>query len=258
MTPPAATAAAERTARRSRAARPAVAPRLPRRVSGPARPGGKPQRGRARPARRGTFLGELVARVLQRARTLPDARIVDRLVRGPAWIALIGILLMGLVAMQVSQLKLSASVSRAVQQGANLERRNGELQAAVSRLSAEQRLQDIGARLGMVMPAAGAIHFLKLAPPRDATQAASALRTDRPVSVSSSAPAPAPTTDTPAVPDQTPAAAAPADAQLQAQTQAPSPGGTAAPPSTPRRSPADSATTGAASAPAAAGPNGQG
>ncbi|MDX6668425.1 MAG: hypothetical protein QOK04_1805, partial [Solirubrobacteraceae bacterium] len=40
MTPPAATAAAERTARRSRAARPAVAPRLPRRVSGPARPGG--------------------------------------------------------------------------------------------------------------------------------------------------------------------------------------------------------------------------
>jgi cell division protein FtsB len=194
---------------------------------------------------------------LERARTLPDARIVDRLVRGRAWIALIGFLLMGLVAMQVSQLKLSASVSRAVQQGANLERRNGELQAAVSRLSAEQRMQDAGARLGMFIPAAGAIHFLRLAPPRDATQAASALRTDRPVSVSSSAPAA--TADTPAVSDQTPAAPAPADAPLQPQAQTPSPGGTAAPPpSTPQPSPADSATTGAASAPAGAGPNGQG
>jgi hypothetical protein len=258
VTPPTATAAAERTARRARAARPAVAPRLPRRVSGPARPGSMPQRGRARPARRGAFPGELAARVLQRARTLPDARIVDRLVRGPAWIALIGFLLMGLVAMQVSQLKLSASVSRAVQQGANLERRNGELQAAVSRLSGEQRLQDTGARLGMFLPAAGDIHFLKLAPPRDATQAASALRANRPVSVSSSSAAPATTMDAPAMPDPTVAAPAPAGAPPQAQTQTPSPGGTAAPPSTPQQPPADSATTGAASAPAGGGSDGQG
>jgi cell division protein FtsB len=194
--------------------------------------------------------------VLQRVQTLPDARIVDRLVRGRAWIALIGFLLIGLVAMQVSQLKLSASVSRAVQQGANLERRNGDLQASVSRLSAEQRMQDAGARLGMFIPAAGAIHFLKLAPPRDATQAASALRTNRTVSVSSSAPVPAATTDKPMVPDQTPAALAPANAPQQAQT--PSPGGTAAPPPAPQPSPADAATTGAASAPAGGGPDGHG
>ncbi|MDX6643500.1 MAG: hypothetical protein QOD76_1462 [Solirubrobacteraceae bacterium] len=258
MTPPGATAAAARTARRSRAARPAVAPRLPRRVSGPARPGSKPQRGVARPQRGGTLLHGLVAGLLARARTLPDARIVDRMVRGPAWIALIGFLLMGLVAMQVSQLKLSASVSRAVQQGANLERRNGELQATVSRLSAEQRLQDIGARLGMFMPAAGAIHFLKLAPPRDATRAASALRSDRPVSVSSSTPVPEATTDTPAVPDQTPAAPTSAGALPQAQAQAPLPGGTAAPPSALPPAPADAATTGAASAPAGSGTDGQG
>jgi hypothetical protein len=253
VTPPAATAAAARTARRSRAA---VAPRVPRRVSGPARPGSTPRRGRARPARRGELLHVLVARVLQRLRTLPDAVVVDRLVRGRAWIALIGVLLMGLVAMQVSELKLSASVSRAVQQGANLERRNGELKAAVSRLSGEQRLQVTGTRLGMFMPAAGAIHFLTLKPPRDASQAASALRADRPVSSSGAVTAPVTTTDTPPVPDQ--AAAVPAAVNPPAQAQTQSPGGTAAPPAAPQELSADSATTGAASAPAGPGPSGQG
>jgi hypothetical protein len=62
-----------------------IAPRLPRRVSGPAR-----RRRRAR------------STVLERLLALPDHRLVDRLVRGRVWIPLIGFLLIGIVAMQVS------------------------------------------------------------------------------------------------------------------------------------------------------------
>jgi hypothetical protein len=166
-------------------------------------------------------------------RALPDARVVDRLVRGRAWIVLIGFLLIGMVAMQVSLLKLNASMGRAVQQSANLERRNGELRATLSRLSAGQRVQLSGARLGMFMPDAGQVHFLSFKRGRDAGKAAIALRADRaPLPVS---PVPAPVALTPAssAPDQA-AAADPPGGQAQLAPGASGSGdtGSAGPPDT--------------------------
>src|SRR5205814_889510 len=76
---------------------PQVVPRVPRRVSGPAR-GRRLERGRA----------TLGARALAWLRTLPDHTIVDRLTRGRLWIGLIACLLLGLVGMQVALLKLNA------------------------------------------------------------------------------------------------------------------------------------------------------
>ncbi|HEV7363094.1 MAG TPA: hypothetical protein VGN71_01800, partial [Solirubrobacteraceae bacterium] len=160
MTPAGATAAARRAAAgrrpvraRGRAAAapaaPRVVPRVPRRVSGPAR-GRQLRRGRA----------TLGARALAGLRALPDHGIVERLTRGRLWIGLIGCLLLGLVSMQVALLKLNAGIGRAVQQGANLERRNGELRAEISRLGSEERIQAMGAKLGLVMPDAGQVTYL--------------------------------------------------------------------------------------------------
>ena len=96
MTPAGATAAARRAAgarrpvrARGRAAAapaaPRVVPRVPRRVSGPAR---------GRPLRRGR--ATLGARALAGLRALPDHGIVERLTRGRLWIGFIGCLLLGL------------------------------------------------------------------------------------------------------------------------------------------------------------------
>ena len=179
MTPAGATAAARRAAAgrrpvrgRGRAATapaaPRVVPRVPRRVSGPAR-GRQLRRGRA----------TLGARALAGLRALPDHGIVERLTRGRLWIGLIGCLLLGLVSMQVALLKLNAGIGRAVQQGANLERRNGELRAQISRLGSEERIQAMGAKLGLIMPDAGHVTYLSVRPGQDVAPALQALRTNR-------------------------------------------------------------------------------
>jgi hypothetical protein len=180
VTPAGATAAARRAAGARRPVRargraapaapaaPRVVPRAPRRVSGPAR-GRQLRRGHA----------TLGARALAGLRALPDHGIVERLTRGRLWIGLIGCLLLGLVAMQVGLLKLNAGIGRAVQQGANLERRNGELRAEVSRLGSEGRIQAMGTKLGLIMPDAGRVTYLAARPGQDAPAALQALRANR-------------------------------------------------------------------------------
>jgi len=128
---------------------------------------------------------------------MPDHVVVDRLVRGRLWIGLIGCLLLGLVGMQVALLKLNAGIGRAVQQGANLDRRNGELRAEISRLGSEERIQAMGAKLGLIMPDAGSVTYLAARPGRDTPAALQALRANR----------------------LGPAAAAPVQVQVQTQTQ---------------------------------------
>jgi cell division protein FtsB len=181
VTPPAATPAARRapatgrTRRASGAAAVAtrVAPKIPRRVSGPAR-GRTAARPRPRPQ-----APPLGARLVAFATTLPDRSIVDRLVRGRAWIAVVGTLLIGLVAMQVSLLKLNAGIGSDVQRAAGLERTNGELRAQVSELESGDRIQENAAGLGMIMPPAGQITYLRAGGPAAAGATAQALHDQR-------------------------------------------------------------------------------
>jgi cell division protein FtsL len=118
---------------------------------------------------------------------MPDHIVVDRLIRGRLWIGLIGCLLLGLVGMQVGLLKLNAGIGRAVQQGSNLERRNGELRAEISRLGSEERIQAMGAKLGLIMPDAGSVTYLATRPGQDAAGALQAMRANK---LGSTAPAP--------------------------------------------------------------------
>ena len=109
--------------------------------------------------------------VFERIRALPDHRLVDRALRGRVWIWLIGIALGGIVAMQVSLLKLNAGISRAVETSGTLERQNAELEASIARLSSSERIRAAAAKQGMVAPAAGEVSYVTVRPGRDPARA---------------------------------------------------------------------------------------
>ena len=164
------TPAPARTRSRPTHGRSTVAPRAPRRVSGPAR---TPQRrgmvaapaGGAGLPRRGT------TGLFDRVRALPDLRVVDRLLRSRLWIWAVGVLLLGIVTMQVSLLKLNSGISRAVETTTTLERQNAALEQSIAKLSATDRIQKGAEALGLVLPAAGDVAYLT-AGSQDAKRAA--------------------------------------------------------------------------------------
>ena len=91
-----------------------TAPAYPRRVSGPSR----------RPALAGVPAQRGRTSAFEKLSRIPDHRVVDRLLRGRACILLIGLMLGGIVAMQVSLLRLNTGISRAVQTQETLVRQN--------------------------------------------------------------------------------------------------------------------------------------
>ncbi len=100
------------------------------------------------------------ARVAAYMRALPDHALLDRLIRGRLWIPLLGVLLAGIVAMQVEVLKLNAGIGRSLQRGAALQSQNQLLRASVSQLTDARRIERLAAAMGMVMPAPTQVRFL--------------------------------------------------------------------------------------------------
>src|SRR4051812_12919573 len=147
-------------------ARTRTAPLHPRRVSGPLRrpvpAGGAVPRGRTGP--------------FERLSRLPDHRVVDRLLRSRACIWVIGIMLRGIVAMQVSLLRLNAGISRAVQAQDTLVRENASLQATIAGLASGARVRAAAADENMVDPPAGDTRYLTAHPDTDAPRAAQRMR----------------------------------------------------------------------------------
>jgi len=169
--------------------RPNPAPKAPRRVSGPARErlaDSLPPRPRTetrpprtkirtrtkirRAPRRATGL-PLRVRALAFAQGLPDHPLLDRLLRGRAWIPVLGVMLAGIVAMQVEVLKLGASVGRSIERSATLQASNDQLRVTVAALDGDQRIERMAAARGMIMPAPQIIGFLSAAQGADVHQA---------------------------------------------------------------------------------------
>ena len=135
-----------------------ITPRRPRRVS-------RSRAGQPLPARVGAYL-----------RSLPDHRLLDRLVRGRVWIPLLGVLLVGIVAIQVEVLKLGASIGRSMTLATQLQSRNQLLTASVARLSDDQRIMREAARLGMVMPGPTEQTFVPAYGPQSVSRAIRGIR----------------------------------------------------------------------------------
>ena len=147
----------------------------PRRVSGPARR--RPASARPATARPRVTLG---ARAVAFVRALPDHSLLDRLIRGRVWIALLGVMLVGIVAMQVEVLKLGASMGRNIAQATALQGHNEALRASVAGLADDQRFEALAAKQGMVMPAPSDVAFLPVASSAVIQRAVSAIHAPAP------------------------------------------------------------------------------
>jgi hypothetical protein len=129
-------------------------------VALPLRPrGGRPRVAKrrasvAKPAR--ALPGRLGAFVV----SLPDHPWLDRLVRGRAWIPVLGVLLAGIVATQVEILKLGAGLGHALEQTTALTNQNEQLRDSVATLGDDQRIERLAASMGMVLPPPGAVGYL--------------------------------------------------------------------------------------------------
>ena len=134
---------ARQLARRPRiAARSGRARRHMPRVGSAVRPCGDSARPRPRQS------ATLGMRALAVVRSLPEHSLIDRLVRGRAWIPVLGVLLAGIVAMQVEVLKLGNDVGRSVQRSTTLQAQNEVLQASVASLNDDQRIERLAAGHG--------------------------------------------------------------------------------------------------------------
>jgi hypothetical protein len=172
VSPPAAAPAVR--ARPLAPSRPLAPPRRPRRVSGPARPL-VPGRA-APPARRaGEHSAGLVLGVLDLLRGISSHRLLDRLIRGRAWIALVAFALLGIVTLQLALLKLNTSVGRSLERGAVLQRENAALSIENSELAAGGRVESSAVRLGMSLVPAGTLKFLTARPRQDPAFAVASL-----------------------------------------------------------------------------------
>jgi hypothetical protein len=94
------------------------------------------------------------------ALSLPDHHLLDRVIRGRAWIPLLGVLLAGIIATQVEILKLGASMGRSLEQTSSLTTQNEQLRDNVAALSDDQRIQRLATAMGMVLPPPGAVGYL--------------------------------------------------------------------------------------------------
>jgi cell division protein FtsL len=177
MTPPA-TATEAHPARPARRRPPDRRP--PRRVSGPSRGARGARPAVATPRGSVAVAPPLALRLARTAARIGDARFLDRLLRGRAWIAVVAVALMGIVFIQVSMLRLNSGISRAISTSETLNRQNAALRAEISRMDSGDRIADAADAEGMILPPAGSVNYLD-ARKADGAAAARAIRPPKPV-----------------------------------------------------------------------------
>jgi hypothetical protein len=167
----AATAAARRVqaspSRRATANRPSLQPR-PRRAQQARHPARRaaPRGRRAQPRRRqitpiGGFVPVAVGATAGAIGGLADSGLVVRLTRGRLWIAALGTLLIGIVALNVVALSFNASSSKVAQQTDGLERANSTLRARIAGEQSPEQIQAAADRLGLFYPPPNAVEQLR-------------------------------------------------------------------------------------------------
>ncbi|HVF78397.1 MAG TPA: hypothetical protein VNA28_08870 [Solirubrobacteraceae bacterium] len=201
-----------------------------------------------------------VLRVADATMEVSGSRTMDRLVRSRAWVVIIGIGLIGIVAMQVSMLKLNNGIGRAVETAATLERTNATLRAEVSRLSSGARIQAMAGSRGFVMPEPADVSYLRAGTlSADGARAAKRMRAPDPEIVGSAGLMTMQTSVAAITGEPALAAGTAAPATTQANPSSTPPGTTAAPatatPTYPSNPSNPSVAPGATVAPAATSPN---
>jgi hypothetical protein len=137
-------------------------------VAAPARP----QRAQPRPKRAagGQLIPLAVGRTAGAVRHLPDSSLMVRMTRGRAWIGVLGVLLVGIVTLNVITLSFAASAGKIDQNAQALAQENSILRGLDARISGAARVRHDGGAQGLVMPSADQVLYLQ-ASPRDVATA---------------------------------------------------------------------------------------
>jgi len=135
---------------------------VPARRAAPARRQPAPRT--APPRRPGGQLIPLAVGTAGAVRRLPDSSLIVRLTRGRAWIAVLGVLLTGIVAVNVVTLSLAASLGHVDQNALALEQENSLLESRDAERSGSARIRHDAAELGLIMPASDRIESVQSGP----------------------------------------------------------------------------------------------
>jgi hypothetical protein len=127
--------------RKAPARKPAPARRAPARKAAPRRPAATQPK-----------LAVVAGRTAVAVRQLPDSGLVVRMTRGRAWIGVLGLLLVGIVALNVATLSFAASAGQIDEQITALEKENSMLESREARHFSTARVRNQGAGLGLAMP----------------------------------------------------------------------------------------------------------
>lgn len=160
--------------RKAPARQPARKPTRSRAVPAPSRPVRRtPQR--TKPKRRTQAaqprLAVAAVRTATAVRELPDSGLVVRLTRGRAWIAVLGALLVGIVALNVATLSFAASQGKIEEQIMTLEEENSMLGSREAQHFSTARVRNQASTLGLAMPNTEEPRVIELRPDDVATAA---------------------------------------------------------------------------------------
>jgi cell division protein FtsL len=133
--------------------------------------------GRAAPARRAPAprrraSGAVPAQPARRPIALPrGARVLDALLTGRVWIALVGVLLAGIVFFNVDLLRMNRDITQMADRADALQRQNARIREEVAHLASSERIQEAAAKVGLVLPEPGDVRYLRSNPKVDARNA---------------------------------------------------------------------------------------
>ena len=98
--------------------------------------------------------------------------VLDALLSGRGWIALVFVLLAGIVFFNVDLLQMNRDIARNAEKISTLKREIARHRLDVARLASSERIQESAAALGLVLPAPGEVRYLKARPTLDSQNAA--------------------------------------------------------------------------------------
>ena len=164
-----------------------------RRTAAPAR--GSAQRRMSGPAPAVALPVRVLNAPFARAARRRTSGVLDALLSGRGWIALVFVLLAGIVFFNVDLLQMNREIAGNAERISELKREIARNRLDVARLASSERIQESAGQLGLVSPAPGEVRYLKARPTLDAKQAAKRITTPNLAYV-----APEPVDTTPALP----------------------------------------------------------
>ena len=99
------------------------------------------------------------------------AAVLDNLLYGRGWIAIVFVLLAGIVFFNVDLLQMNRDIAATAQEAGEVKRENAKLRTEIARLGSSERIQQVAAEAGLVLPAPGEVRYLRSDPSVDARRA---------------------------------------------------------------------------------------